>query len=347
MVLENYFGAYFCAVEPSLSQEQAEVGGLDLIVGIQSHIGHQRCRTLTHTLDTRVIRIICVDFALHFDELAEPRNVVQRDGVAIEDVAIAALLDGGCWLEPQSLEDTGGRHSVTDDSFVFFTGFRRRLDEWAFVGEFRRFLAAFEVGLRSNTERLVGLGELAMWGIVVDVHLSDLVSVVGIASGQQLAEPSVVGTDLQFDFVHRLRWSGPGKTSPTPRGVRGLADRANLAFAAAVIGGPYCGGIGSNHDPDGALVFVAGRSAAWFGATVDRLVVLHHWIVAALGIVTLLSVIGFGVLLPGEVRMFREIVADDPDEKLTGDIGMRNAKLAGVQELLQLSIVFVMVNIRL
>ena len=96
-----------------------------------------------------------------------------------------------------------------------------------------------------------------------------------------------------------------------------------------------------------ALAVVTVGSLVWFWTTLDQFAMLDHWIVAALGIVTLLSVLGFGVLLPGEVRIYREIVSANPDEELIGDIGMRNAKLAGIQGLLQLSIVFVMVNIRL
>lgn len=70
------------------------------------------------------------------------------------------------------------------------------------------------------------------------------------------------------------------------------------------------------------------------------------WLLAALGIVTLLGLQGFGVILPGEIRIYRQIASEDPDTDLIGEIGMRNAKLGGVQGVLQLSIVFVMVGLR-
>ena len=70
------------------------------------------------------------------------------------------------------------------------------------------------------------------------------------------------------------------------------------------------------------------------------------WILAALGIVTLLGLQGFGVVLPGEIRIYRQIASENPDTDLIGDIGMRNARLGGVQGVLQLSIVFVMVGLR-
>ena len=71
-----------------------------------------------------------------------------------------------------------------------------------------------------------------------------------------------------------------------------------------------------------------------------------HWIVAALVVVTLLTYVGFGVLLPGEIRIYRQLVSSDPDIDLISSIGMRNAKLSGINGLLQLAIIYVMVNIR-
>jgi hypothetical protein len=62
--------------------------------------------------------------------------------------------------------------------------------------------------------------------------------------------------------------------------------------------------------------------------------------------VTLLSVQGFGVILPGEVRIYRQVVSENPDVDLVSEIGMRNAKLGGLQGLMQLAIVFVMVGLR-
>jgi predicted neutral ceramidase superfamily lipid hydrolase len=95
-----------------------------------------------------------------------------------------------------------------------------------------------------------------------------------------------------------------------------------------------------------ALGIVLVVSGSYLALTVSSFVMTDTWIVAALGIVTLLSVIGFGVILPGEVRIYRQIVSEDPDDEIIGTIGMRNARLGGVQGLLQLTIIFVMVNLR-
>jgi hypothetical protein len=70
------------------------------------------------------------------------------------------------------------------------------------------------------------------------------------------------------------------------------------------------------------------------------------WIVATLVIVTLLSVQGFGIILPGEVRIYRQLTSEEPDYDLIGEIGLRNAKLGGLQGAMQLTIVFLMVGLR-
>ena len=96
----------------------------------------------------------------------------------------------------------------------------------------------------------------------------------------------------------------------------------------------------------GVLAVVVVGSGAWVALTYQSLVSPGVPILAALAIVTLLSVIGTGLLLPGEVKLYRQAVSEDPDVELIGRIGMRNAKLGGVQGLLQLSIIFVMATLR-
>lgn len=96
----------------------------------------------------------------------------------------------------------------------------------------------------------------------------------------------------------------------------------------------------------GVFGVVAVGHAAWLFRVLPEFAMTSHEIAAALGIVTLLSVLGFGVLLPGEIRMYLQMTSDDPDEEVISTIGMRNAKLAGVQGVLQLAIIFVMVYVR-
>jgi hypothetical protein len=70
------------------------------------------------------------------------------------------------------------------------------------------------------------------------------------------------------------------------------------------------------------------------------------WIVAALVISALLTLQGFGILLPNEIRIFRQILSDAPDIEKIARLGMRNAMFGGVQGIFQLAIIFIMANLR-
>ena len=91
---------------------------------------------------------------------------------------------------------------------------------------------------------------------------------------------------------------------------------------------------------------VVGGGAVSLATNLGTLAMPGVPILVALAIVGVLTFLGFGVLLPGEARMYLEMTSEDPDTDLIGAIGMRNAKLSGVQGVLQLSIVAVMVYIR-
>lgn len=87
-------------------------------------------------------------------------------------------------------------------------------------------------------------------------------------------------------------------------------------------------------------------SAAWVGLTIGGLQLPNTAILAALVIVTILNFEGFGLILPGEIRVYLEMNSPDPDPGLIRQIGQRNAKLAGVQGTFQFLIIVVMVYIR-
>ena len=69
------------------------------------------------------------------------------------------------------------------------------------------------------------------------------------------------------------------------------------------------------------------------------------WILAALVIVGILTFQGFGILLPNEIRIFRQLLSEAPDIEKISRLGMRNARLGGVQGILQLAIIFIMANL--
>lgn len=70
------------------------------------------------------------------------------------------------------------------------------------------------------------------------------------------------------------------------------------------------------------------------------------WILSTVVIVGILTAQGFGLLLPNEIRVFRQLLSETPDIGKISRLGMRNAKLGGVQGIFQLAIIFIMANLR-
>jgi hypothetical protein len=68
---------------------------------------------------------------------------------------------------------------------------------------------------------------------------------------------------------------------------------------------------------------------------------------AAIGIVIVLTVQGFGILMPTEARIFLELRKKEPDRAKIIRLGMRNIKLAGSQGVAQIVLIFVMANLAL
>jgi len=72
---------------------------------------------------------------------------------------------------------------------------------------------------------------------------------------------------------------------------------------------------------------------AYLAVTADAFGMTSPTILLALAIVTVFSVLGFGILLPGEVRIYRQLASGNPDPDVISRIGMRNARLSGLQGL--------------
>jgi len=96
------------------------------------------------------------------------------------------------------------------------------------------------------------------------------------------------------------------------------------------------------------LPFAVGTvgSVAWVAATIGAVEMTEPALVVALALVTILSVQGFGFLMPGEIRIYKQMVSPDPDAGVISAIGQQNAKLGGVQGLVQLVLVADMVYLR-
>ncbi|WP_425498612.1 hypothetical protein [Natrinema salinisoli] len=87
-------------------------------------------------------------------------------------------------------------------------------------------------------------------------------------------------------------------------------------------------------------------SLVWVASTVGEFAMTEPTVAVALGIVTILSVQGFGFLLPGELRMYREMRSANPDHSVIAAIGQQNAMLGGVQGFFQLLLILDMVYLR-
>ncbi len=70
-------------------------------------------------------------------------------------------------------------------------------------------------------------------------------------------------------------------------------------------------------------------------------------LIAAYIITGILIIQGFGILLPNEIQIFRQLLSDKPDTGRISKLGMRNARLGGVQGVFQLGIIFIMASIRI
>jgi hypothetical protein len=87
-------------------------------------------------------------------------------------------------------------------------------------------------------------------------------------------------------------------------------------------------------------------SLAWVGLTIGGLRLIEPAIIAALVLTTVLSVQGFGFLLPGELRMYRQMRSPSPDASIIAAVGKQNAMLGGVQGIFQLLLILDMVYLR-
>jgi hypothetical protein len=96
-----------------------------------------------------------------------------------------------------------------------------------------------------------------------------------------------------------------------------------------------------------ALASVA-ITAGIYLAQWEGLLDIHSPLIIAAGIIVLiLSIQGFGILLPTEVRVFLELIKPNPDREKIVKLGMRNIMVSGSQAIFQIAIIFVMANLAL
>lgn len=91
-----------------------------------------------------------------------------------------------------------------------------------------------------------------------------------------------------------------------------------------------------------AVTITAGISLAiWEGVFILQ----SPLIIATIAIIAVLTIQGFGFILPNEVRIYLELRKENPDNEKIVRLGLRNFKLAGSQVIFQMAIIFVMANL--
>lgn len=73
---------------------------------------------------------------------------------------------------------------------------------------------------------------------------------------------------------------------------------------------------------------------------------IHSPLIISAGVIVIILVIqGFGIFLPNEVRVFLELRKESPDVTKISKLMMRVFKLASIQGILQIILIFVMANL--
>lgn len=71
----------------------------------------------------------------------------------------------------------------------------------------------------------------------------------------------------------------------------------------------------------------------------------NPYIMAAIIVVMILLVQGFGILLPNEVRVFRQIRSEKPDNDKIVRLSIQNLNVSGSQAIFQIIIIYLMANL--
>lgn len=92
-------------------------------------------------------------------------------------------------------------------------------------------------------------------------------------------------------------------------------------------------------------------TAGWYLASWLNLVTpagaQFPWVVAALVLITLMTIMGLGILLPNSLRIWLELQKPDPNRELIVGLNRYNIINAGVQGLMQITIIIVMAKLTL
>ena len=213
-------------------EQQPQIRGPNLVVGVESEAPEDVRRALAYRFDG----VVVVGLALDFHELPQSVDAVEHDGVPVEREERPVLLHDCRRLEPQPREDPGRLVAVAHRGLELLAGLRRRLDKRPLVrdpGRRPRVGGVRLPGRRllAEPERLVGRGEIAVRGVVVGVDLAD--SPIRRRAGVVERRPDgvVVGAEFEFDLVHTGRLGGGRKNG----GFRAISAVAAAATRNVIL----------------------------------------------------------------------------------------------------------------
>lgn len=83
----------------------------------------------------------------------------------------------------------------------------------------------------------------------------------------------------------------------------------------------------------------------YLAMTYNIFVLSNYWIILALAIVTILGIQGFVIFMPNGMRIFIELAKENPDKERIARLNGLNVRLSGIQGILQVAIIYVMVNL--
>jgi len=97
-----------------------------------------------------------------------------------------------------------------------------------------------------------------------------------------------------------------------------------------------------------AIVVLGNGAYLWSALSATGMVIpaTSPIILLILVVMVVLTVAGFGFLMPNEVLVYLEMMSEEPDKERIGRLGLRNAKMSGVQGVFQLVIIVLMVYLR-
>ncbi len=98
------------------------------------------------------------------------------------------------------------------------------------------------------------------------------------------------------------------------------------------------------------LAIVTGTTGWYLAKAMGHLAVPYPgqwWVIAALGVITVLTILGLGVLLPTQVLVYRELCKDVPDRERIARLSGNYFYIIAMQGLLQVAMVTIMARFRM